>query len=87
MEDLSRWLSVLGVLVLAIPVWKANRAAKRGAGLLAAPASPDDNPVFAGVVRSLLARLRPDTWTRVDEVVLGIGYALTLAAQVLPLVT
>jgi len=87
MEDLSRWLSLVGVLVLAIPVWKANRAAKRRSGLLAAPASPDDNPVFGGIVESLLDRLRPDSWTRVDEIVLGIGYALTLAAQVLPLVT
>lgn len=81
MDDVDKWLSLLGAAVLAIPVWKANQTARQLSRVDAAEPHPADNVVFKRLPEKLKKRLEPGVWTRADECILFVGYALAFLGQ------
>lgn len=85
MEAWSETFALMGLLVLAFPVWKANRVARRHHRIENSNVAEGSNPIFDSARKALTKRIKPDEWTAGDQIVLYVGYALALSGQLLTL--
>jgi len=83
MERFAKALELVGLVVLAIPVWKAGRIGRLQERVRRSEIGDGSNHAFERARRTLERRLRPNEWTRTDQNILYLGYGITFCAQLL----